>query len=83
MKLVYESELHGWDESAETIYIYGLDDNEEYWRIDEMTHDEKCDMINVMDESGYNIMPSAIYHTYSFELTINHLIVIETTAYNV
>ena len=43
MKMIYESPLNGWDESAERVYLYALEDDEEYWMFSEMTFEEKCD----------------------------------------
>ena len=83
MQKIYESPLHGWDESAERIYVYELEDDEEYWMFSGMTFEEKCDYFKVFDQTGYFVMPGAKYYTYKFHLTLNHITVTETVAYNV
>ena len=83
MKMIYESPLNGWDESAERVYLYALEDDEEYWMFSEMTFEEKCEYFDVYEEPDYAVMPGAMYHTYKFELTSNHIMMIETVAYNV
>lgn len=83
MKMIYESPLNGWNESAERVYLYALEDDEEYWMFSEMTFEEKCDYFGVFDQTGYFVMPGAKYYTYEFKLTRKHIIIIETVAYNV
>jgi len=83
MKKVYESPLNGWDESAERIRVYALESDDEYWDFEDMTHEERCEYFNVFDQTGYDVMPGAIYKTYDFNLTSNHIIMRETVAYNV
>lgn len=83
MERIYESPLNGWDESAERIYVYALESDDEYWELNEMSHEEKCEYFNVFDQTGYFVMPGAIYHTYAFSLYSTHIIVREYVAYNV
>ena len=83
MKMIYESPLNGWDESAERIYLYELESDEEYWKFYEMKFEEKCDFFRVFDQTGYFIMPGAKYYRYEFKLTSNHIMMIEKVAYNV
>ena len=83
MKRIYESPLNGWDESAERVYVYALENDEEYWELQEMTFAEKCEYFGVFDQTSYFVMPGAQYHTYKFEITCNHVIMFETVAYNV
>ena len=83
MKKIYESQLNGWDESAERIYVYALESDEEYWEIDDMTFEEKCRYFDVFEEPSYAVMPGGLYHRYEFELTSNHVIVSERISYNV
>jgi hypothetical protein len=83
MKRIYESPLNGWDESAEQIYVYALDDVDEFWKLYEMTFEEKCEYFGVVDQTGSFVMPGAQYYTYSFEITRKHIIVTETVSYNV
>lgn len=83
MKMIYESPLNGWDESAERIYVYELESDDEFWELYEMTFKEKCDYFRVFDQTGYFVEPGAKYYTYSFVVECNHVIMIETVAYNV
>lgn len=83
MKKIYESPLNGWDESAERVHVYALESDNEYWELKEMTHKERCDYFGVFDDTGYDVMPGALYHTYSFDFGSNHIIMYETVAYNV
>lgn len=83
MQKIYESPLHGWDESAERIYIYELENDDEFWELEDMTHEQRCEYFGVFDETGYFVMPGAKYYTYSFAITLNHVIITETVAYNV
>lgn len=80
---IYESVLHGLGESAEKVYVYALESDEEYWNLNDMSHKEKCEFFDVFDDSGYEVMPGAIYKTYEFEVSLNHVIMIERLAYNV
>lgn len=81
MKKIYESPLNGWDESAERIHVYALESSEEFWEIDDMDFDERCELCNVCEE--YDVMPGAQYHRYNFYLEGNHFIMTETIALNV
>ena len=82
MKKIYESPLNGWDESAERIHIYALENDDEYWELKEMTHNDLCVYFG-MWEYGNDVAPGAIYYRYEFEVTCNHVIITETVAYNV
>lgn len=83
MKKIYESPLNGWDESAEIIHVYELDDADEFWKLYEMTFEEKCEYFGVFDQTGYIVAPGAKYYTYSFAVERKHVIMIETVSYNV
>ena len=83
MQKIYESPLHGWDESAERMYVYTLDDVDEFWKLYEMTFEERCEYFGVFDQTGYIVAPGAKYYTYSFHLTRKHIAITETVAYNV
>lgn len=83
MKMIYESPLNGWDESAERIYLYELESADEFWEFYEMTFEEKCDFFRVFDQTGCFIMPGEKYYTYEFKLTRKHIVMVETVAYNV
>ena len=81
MKYIYTSPLCGWDESADRVYVYELESDEEAWDFREMSFEERCDLFGVCEE--YNVMPGALYHRYDFICTGNHIIMTETVAYNV
>ena len=83
MKKIYESPLNGWDESAERIYVYELESDDEYWEIDDMTFDEKCEHFGVCEEPDYAVAPGGLYHRYGFSLSRHHVVVSEIIAYNV
>lgn len=83
MKKIYESPLNGWDESAEIVHIYELENVDEFWELSEMTFEEKCEYFGVFDQTGCFIAPGAMYRTYEFRVTRKHVIVVETVAYNV
>ena len=40
MKHIYTSPLCGWDESADRIYVYELENDEEYWDFREMSFEK-------------------------------------------
>lgn len=83
MKQIFKSSLNGWDESAERVYVYAIESSDEFWSFYTMSHEERCEMFGVLDESGYEVAPGAMYHTYRFELTSNYIIMIDTIALNV
>ena len=83
MQNIYESALNGWDESAERIYVYALESDEEFWDLNAMSFEERCEYFGVFDQTGYIVAPGAKYYRYAFHLTVNHMIVVETVAYNV
>ncbi len=83
MKKIYESPLNGWDESAERIYVYELENVDEFWELSDMTFEEKCEYFGVFDQTGYFVLPGAQYFTYEFHVTRKHVTVTETVAYNV
>lgn len=83
MKQIFKSKLNGWSESAERVYVYAIESDEEFWRFYTMSHEERCEEFGVFDESSYDVAPGAMYHTYRFELSSNHIIMIDTIALNV
>lgn len=83
MKKIYESPLNGYGESAERIYVYALENDDEYYHLSDMTHEEKCEYFGVFDQSDYLVHPGAIYHTYAFHLHSHHVIMREYVGYNV
>ena len=84
MRKIYESTFNGYDESASKVHVYALDNYEEYCAFENMTHNERCDYFDVFDDSGsFGVMPGALYHTYDFDCSLNHIIMHENIAYNV
>ena len=50
MKKIFESELNSTDYySAERIYVYALENEDEWWELESMSHDEKCKYFDVED----------------------------------
>lgn len=82
MQLVFDSKPNGWTETAEVVYVYELDNDDEFWKLEEMTHEEKCEFMNVFDETGYFVQPGATYFTYDFHVTLSHFIMIEHISIN-
>lgn len=85
VKKLFESDLHGHNESASkvTVYLFNGDTDEEFWELYNMSHTGLCDFFNVFDEGGYDVMPGATYHTYDYQFTGDYLIMTETVALNV
>ena len=84
MKKIFESDYNGWSiEGADRIYVYELENEDEFWEFESMSHKQKCRYFDVFDESGYDIMPGAKYYTYEFINTGKHIIMCETAAYNI
>ena len=84
MKKIFESELNGWDESAERIHVYAREyekDDEFYMYLEHMDHDEKCDAFGFYEE--HNVAPGTMYHRYEFDITSTHVVIYETVAINV
>ncbi len=82
MKKIYESPLNGWDESAERIHIYVIENDEEYYELREMSHLELQEVFG-MYEPCWEVRPGAMYSRYEFEVTNNHVVITETVACNV
>ena len=83
MKKIYESPLNGWDDSAERVHVYALENDEEFWEIEGMNHIDRCDYFDVFDETGCHVLPGGVVHTYSFDISTKHVIVYETISLNV
>lgn len=84
LTLLYESDYYGVNEHASKISLYRINDTDTYYELGDMSHDELCEYFNVFDDSGYFVMPGALYNTYDFQLLSNVAIaVVETAAYNV
>ena len=82
MKKIFESKLNECgDYSGERIYVYALDNEDEWWELEDMTHEERCRHFNVYEEHG--VAPGSLYHRYEFDITSSHVIMSEVIAYNV
>lgn len=81
MKHIYTSPLRGWDESADRVFVYELENDEEVWDFEEMSFEEKCDLFGVREEN--DVMSGALYHRYDFHCAGSHIIMTEVVACNV
>ena len=92
MKKIYESPFNSWDERAESIIIYELEEGE-HENLEEQYEDETGfnyqGMLNDMgyycdSDYSYAIAPGALYTNYYVErLTTHHLIISRWDALNV
>lgn len=77
MKKLFVSDYVGFDESA-------TDSEEECKEFLELSHDERCQVFNVFDESdNYGVLPGAAYHIYEFVVVGGILTMYDTLALNV
>ena len=88
MKKVFESEYAtwgGWSDSSDKITVYELEEEDEFWKIYNMNHQERCELVNVEDDSiyPYSIPPGSIFYTYAFHLIGKFFVVVETAQWNV
>lgn len=84
MKKLFASDYVGFDESATKATLYSFDSEEECKEFLELSHDERCQVFNVFDESGnYGVPPGAAYHTYEFAVMDGMLTMYDTLALNV
>lgn len=83
MKKIFESELNSVSDyySAERVYVYALEDDDEFWDFEVMNHDERCDYFDVHEEHG--VAHGAKFHRYDFDLYCNYIIMVETVGLNV
>ena len=82
MKKIFESELNSTDYySAEKVYVYALENESEWWDLEDMTHEGRCDYFDVYEERG--VFPGALYHRYEFNLTSTHIVMSEVISRNV
>lgn len=82
MKKIFESELNSTDYySAEKVYVYALENNDEFGELTDMEDEELCEYFGVYEEHG--VLPGAPFHRYDFNLHCDHIIMVETIAYNV
>ena len=85
MRKIHETEFNGWDETAEAIIIYELEEGE-YEKLDEEFADDFDKMLEAL---GYHsqwgcVMPGARYTRYYLErITPHHLIIARVDALNV
>lgn len=83
MKKIFESHWNIHDESGDRVYVYEIENDDEFWEIEAMNHKEKCEYFNVFDESGYDVAPGAVYYTYDFYNNISFVTMYERKAFNV
>lgn len=84
MKKLYVSNYIGFDESATKATLYSFDSEEECREFLELSHDERCQVFNVFDESSnYGVLPGAAYHTYECVVVGGILTLYDTLALNV
>lgn len=84
MKKLYVSNYIGFDESATKAMLYSFDSEEECREFLELSHDERCQVFNVFDESSnYGVLPGTAYHTYEFVVVGGILTLYDTLALNV
>lgn len=83
MKKIFESSLKGYYEHASKIYVYEPESDDELLEFEEMSFDERCDYIGVVDELGMEIMPGGKYRIYGFNVLCNHVVMEEIVTLNV
>ena len=84
MKKLFVSDYVGFDESATKAAMYSFDSEEECKEFLELSHDERCPVFNVFDESdNYAVLPGAAYHIYEFVVVGGILTMYDTLALNV
>jgi hypothetical protein len=81
MKNIFTSKWHGRDESIERVHVYEFDNVDEFWKFEDMTFDEKCDLFDVHED--HYVAHGAIYYRYDFYNTTYHAVMFETKAINV
>jgi len=85
MKLVFESDLRGFNESATKVSVFAFDDELEAFCFWNASHQEQCDIMDVLDDTiyPYSVAPGARYHAYNFEVYDGFLVQFDTVAWNV
>lgn len=81
MKKIFESKLNECGDSAERIYVYAFDDEDEWWEFIDMSYKDKCRYFEIYEHG--EVAPGKRYYCYDFEVTSAHLIMSEQIAYNV
>lgn len=90
MKKIYESPFNSWDETAEALIVYALDEGD-WAKIEDEYYDEAChiDYERLLEDMGLHsdwgcVMPGALYTRYYVEsFTVHHLVVARVDALNV
>ena len=72
-------------ESKNRLIIYGFDDEDEKYEVEEMLFHGKDYEVESMLElySEYNVAPGALYCYYYFDIVGDFLVVTENVAYNI
>lgn len=83
MKKIFESDFNSVGDcySAEKVYVYALESDDEFWELDGMDHEARCKHFDVYEEQG--VAPGAKYHRYDFDLYCTYIVMVETVALNV
>ena len=81
MKKIFESNWRSEDESAQKIHVYEFTSEEEFWKFERLSFNEKCEYCGVSEDTC--VMPGALYHTYMFDNSTTYVVMYETAAYNV
>ena len=76
MEKIYESPMNSWDETAEGLIVYALEEGEHgeiINKLDEMPVDQFLAEMGYADQDNG---PGAVFHRFSLEhLTMHHLII--------
>lgn len=83
MKKLFESGYLGYNESATKVAVYEFESEKECLDFYGMSHSERCSYFDVFDEWGYEVVPGASYHTYSFDISDGILVMSDRYALNV
>ena len=81
MKMIFESEPHGWGEEIEILHIYAIESEDEYEEINTMSFKEREEYFNIINTGM--VAPGSMYTHYSIEVTNFYVVVNETQGYNV
>ena len=83
MKKIFESDYHSIDDyyRVEKVYVYALENDDEFWQLKDMNHKAMCRHFDVYEERG--VASGAKYHKYEFVMSDAHVIVTEIVALNV
>ena len=83
MKKIFESKLYAFskDEGAERVYLYEIENEDEFWKIENISYEEKCELFGV--QSDIEVPPGAVFRRYEFDNSVRHIIMYETLNWNV